>query len=205
MPNLLVDDIVEATFKATYQGSTILNVFHFKVTATAGTTDYDTTMSALGTTLIGKYWSAANLWRTMVVPTYILNYVRLQRIRPFRAYYIDSPVNQAGAEDMDGIPSNLAAVIVVRSELTTRGKSGSKHLTGMSRNELEPDVWSNAMFASLAALGQEFREEVLTAAPVVTYKPVIYDRLQNTAANIVGVTVIPEVRIMRRRTKGVGI
>lgn len=205
MPNIAENDIMEVTFRASYQGSVILNVFHFKVTTVLEGTDYELAMNALGTALLNKYWAAAGLWRDIMVSTYRLNYIRLQKIRPSRLWYIDSTVDQAGAVVEDGIPSNLAAVVIVRSENTARGKSGSKHLTGFARSELEPDVWSADIFDALTELGTQFRDDVVTAAPIVTYTPVIYDRLQNTAANIIGMTVVPEVRIMRRRTKGLGI
>lgn len=204
-PVFNLNDVVEVTMEGTYQGSKILNVWHYKVIETPLNQDYEAALLAMLPAWISKVWTAANGIKGRVVQTYNLGRVRAQTIHPIRQPYIDEAVGEAGGVNEIGCPSNTAMVQAIRPDLVGKGKTGSKHMTALPQSVIEGAFWEAGAVAEMGTALDLALTNLTTIAPAVTYRPVLWDRTNSTANNILNSIMSDEVRIMRRRTVHVGI
>lgn len=210
MPDFPVNngDIAAVTIWATYQASKILNVFHYEAIVPGGEPDGPGEVQNLAQEFVANVVdpAAGTRWLDWTVPGYIFNYAVAQIVYPIRRYYLDTDISEPGIEVGDGCPSNAGATALLRSNKVGRGRSGSKHFTGMANLTLA----NGQVQAGLKTQIEETLDKALANIPGVaaglTWEPRIWNAAKPGDINrIISRYVYPEVRIMRRRTLHLGI
>lgn len=202
--DLVTEDIVEVTMDGEYQGSKIMNVWHYYVNVTGESTDYFAALGAFLTQWVAGVWSPVGGLQERMVDTYTLNRVRAQVVGPDRKPYADLAVNQTGGGDVIGVPSNVTMVQNIRSDKVGKGTSGGKHLTALPLEWLEGAYWGAGFVTNVQAALQNALDGFATVAPAVIYTPCLFERETGNAYDIIGSNTSNQVRIMHRRTVHLG-
>jgi len=208
MPNLASGDVLLYTLRYEFFGSTYLNTFHLEYLDTLGAVDDETAF-------FGAYLTQAEAVNQLIddlrdITSDSLNFVdhRLQKIRAARHAPLVSQLSLAGTIAGDAMPGNVAMVATKRSDLATRYGIGSWHQPGMPyASATTPADWDSAAMAGLStALNNWFNLGRTPPGMVGVVWPTLWNAttpLRKT--RITTITVQPTIRVMRRRTKGVGI
>lgn len=219
MPGLDVGDIVELRFHGQSYGNLVLNVLHYKCT-TAGVgsvsvvDDLDKFLNALDTDANSVYQK----WRLCVPTNTTIEVMEAQRVQPARSVkrvFVPSNVvpGRGGSST-----ANLSAVITKGTDIGARGQTGSLHLPGVADGDQVAAELAPALITAMAVLGQTMLLPVTVAATGLTVTPVLYhppvkadpDHVPPIPARAYSSTVLTravpqsQVRVMRRRTTGVG-
>lgn len=202
--------ILEVTFVGLYQGSTILNVFHYRLlSASSAIFDGDLVVDAAIAKLQTDPLGAANAFRDCVNVAFELLHVRYQWIYPIRFSPLTSDNNCGGGTVVgQELPSNVAGVFLKRSIFAGPHGHGSCHMSGLSVQSVVGPVLSAEYKTDLSVFAARMDDtislsEILSGASLA---PVLYDRSSPATSALWNETQVMEsVRVMRRRTLGVGI
>lgn len=211
-PTVNENDIVEATFKGTLCGQTILNVWHYRLDG-SGAPALDTALDDLRdqidspTGLKGKWLAAA-------AGNYQLDQLVLQVISPVRWARFAYDIGEPGAQANDASTADLACYTELSGWFATdRTLGGKRGMTGGYHFAPVP-----AEFIVDGMVDPDYRDPYMTdigakillplaAAGGGNWQPTIYHR-NGEGVKYTDVTrykVKPEARVMRRRTVGRGI
>lgn len=206
---LTTGDVVELTVEALYQGSKVLNVFHYEWGGPITTpTDGVLEVTNLIDEFSSKVWNpAAGSWRARVTADYQITRYKAQVVFPTRKHYIQkAELNPAGAAPAPGIPSDTNLTISIQSERAGRGTTGNKKFTGLPLS-----TFSNALFATgeailWAIVGGKLISPLLDILATPSWTPIVWSKkLSAERAPAIGISVQPEVRVLRRRQSGKGV
>jgi len=201
-------DIAQVTVWATYQSSKILNVFHYEAVVPGGEPDGPGEIAALALKFVQAVVdpAAGTKWIDWVVPEYHFDYAIAQIVYPLRRYYLDSDINLDGIEVGPGCPSNIGATTLLRSNKVGRGRSGSKHWTGMANITLDAGVVQLGLRTQINETVDKALANIPGIAGGLTWEPRIWNASKPADINrIISKYTYPETRIMRRRTLHLGI
>lgn len=200
-------DVIEAQLIGSLAGQTTRNVMHFYVGATAGAevdfatwaANFDAQLRAVGKIFDRiRQFAPSNL--DMSTRTYqIISPVRQVKATIFSAY--------TGANITQAVTANVAGVVTKRGDLANRQNIGSLHVvapgpTGAATNgtfDAPTQTLLNAIALTLP-LAIAFTSTTVTKTMV----PAIYHRATHSYSDITSGTGRTTVRVMRRRTVGVG-
>lgn len=138
-------------------------------------------------------------------PQWTLEYITGQVVAPMRMRFWKHTVNEPGTFDGVCESPNQAATIEKWSSVGGRKGVGSTHLAGVPTNGMEDGRWGAAYLAALVTVGNRIKSIYDPALGGGVYVPIITGKTF-TPANlfIQGTIVQSTVRVMRRRTIGVG-
>lgn len=129
-------------------------------------------------------------------------------INPVRYFYVRSNLNIPGSYPTgDPIPSNSSAVITFQAEVAGRGRAGSTHVGGLTSSVYLDDGTIDPDYnGALEDLGLALMKGIGGVAPNNYWVPVTYNGSKAPNWNgLVAFQVQQEMRVMRRRTVGLGI
>jgi len=205
--NLAVGDKVEVTFEGVLCGQIIQNKFHYRVASiVGGAIDQEAAFAALDaswTLPLGLYFTY-----TLFLPdNWLSTKNSYQVVKPQRYIAYKYAHALTGNSTFNALTANMAAVFTKRGNLGQRDNISTTHLplsedSGIYTNgKLTP-----ATQATLATLAAFFKTDqaIVAGAVTVTYTPVILHP-DGSATDITSVVVQDTVRVMRRRTVGIGI
>lgn len=207
-PTITDGDVMEITAIGELQGSTILNVFHYKVTLTTPPTDNFTFMNNALTEWRTLMWTGVGKWQALVTSDYVLESVRAQIVYPVRRFYISQFVGDAGTDLAPTVPSDTHIELALRTAGVGRGLTGNKKFTGLALSDLSGAFWSNAAQADW----DTFAPNILTAItpeilnPLNRLVPIVWSRKRAAdRREIVAAESRPEVRVepSRRAFRGI--
>lgn len=202
--------IVEVTFWFTYQSSICMNVFHYVTNNTIVKTN-----GVAIVTEIGDY-AKQQIWNSIIPGTYLknitspnctLNFVRAQKVAGDRKWYIDEIVNEAGTYSIgQDLPSDVQWCLSLQATRVGRGRTGSKHFTGMMSG-MYANAYLAATFISLAQLvAVKVQQDLNPPSLGASCTPIIWNSKHPTTFSYIhGAVVQNQVRVMRRRQVGLGI
>lgn len=201
-------DICQVTIWCTYQSSKILNVLHYEAVVPGGLADglpeVQSLLEKIRTTAINP--AVGNKWRDWTVDQYRFNYSIGQIIYPTRRFYVSDQIELSGTLPGDGCPSNVGATASLQSSKVGRGRSGSKHFTGLDNADVAGGSLNAITRTNIQDTVDKLTTDIISADPSLTWKPRIWSNSHPGDINeIVSSYVWPEPRIMRRRTLHVGI
>lgn len=210
-PNpIAIGDIVVLTIFSTWNSQRYLNVLHYQCKNLPMDTHYALCMNDL----IAAVQSDAV---TSIVPKLALcmgvdasiTEVRAQRVYPTRDYYIsDNTVIQGGGVDQC-TAGNLSAVITKQSTHVGRGRSGSFHVPAIPESAYASGFITANYLQLLEPLAENIDvTQVSGAGGNDVWGPGMFNPNLGALANwsdIARVKIQDTVRVMRRRTVGVGI
>jgi len=201
--------IAQVTTWATYENQIVLNVFHYRLERPGGIADGGTEIAAL----INKFElqvvlpAAGTKWIDWLVADYTIDYIRGQVVYPGRFAYVQFNTGDVGLVAQPGCSSNLGVTVSLQSEVAGRGKTGSKHFTGVQATKLAGGV----VDAGLAASVRDTMLAAGTSIPCTEAGGGVWNfKIWNPAnpeapSEIVNYYTQPTARVMRRRTHHVGI
>lgn len=200
------EDVIEFTLVWDYQGSTILNVYHFQLREFASPPDTEEIMNDLDSWMEDNvYGEDAGKLVSQVVEDMTLIKTRGQIVKPNRDRYYEFPKGFKGGVEEAGVPSNVALVLKGQTDAAVRGASASKHFTGFPVSALESEFWNAPLQDAIAGAHDAMVPFIANAGPIGNFVPVTLKPISGFVHDIVDWSPIPTVRVMGRRTKGYGI
>jgi len=206
--NLTAGDVVSLTVYHTLCNQTCLNVLHYQAFDVTAGIDRWAAYASLYTE-----WSAVASVRERMLAVegdnVTMERVRLQFLTPTRKLYRDFTIN-AGGTAGDGISStaNVAASILKQGDGSGRQFVGRLQVVGPPTASQNNGVWNVGYMADLEALALELKQDLVVAG-VATFRPVLIGQAAGEAVphvhNVVECWPQNTVRVMRRRTVGLGI
>lgn len=214
MPGLFVGDVVQLNLPTMLFEQQCINTFHYVVN-TAGTGSVSV-VSDLDD-LLTRFDLAGGLqatWITCVSLSNVIGNLELQQIKPIRSVKrFKVPTLAAGARPATS-STNLSAVITRGTDSGARGQVGSIHLPGLADTDQVTGEVLPALLAFMSALGSAMLDDVLVPVTGLKLKPVLFhpDIKDNTGhvtrpwfvTPLTRTIPQPTIRVMRRRTVGVG-
>lgn len=208
MPNVALNDVMQMTLGYIVQGQQCLLTRHYYLKNAPADTDYDTWLAdminawLIGTVPISPTMAA--LQDTDVVQ----NFIMCQKVYPQRWYYLRIPQSIPGTNVTGNpLPSNVAVTITLQPENPGRGRSGSAHIGGLTTEALtDSGRVSNATQGLMNDLAEQLNNGIGGVSPNNYWAPCMYKPSGTTRINpVISFTLQDSMRVMRRRTLGLGI
>lgn len=209
IPEIAAGNIVQVTIESQALGQTLLNVLHYRAKIALAGQDYFLVMSNLAEA-IGESPTAGivpKMLPLMGANTSVAN-IYCQRIAPVRSPFLKTLVDMPGSHVEDCDASNLAAVITKRGDVSGRGRSGTFHLGGLGNTVYGHGFITPGSLTLLEELADKMNDPQLTSGGSSVFEPIIYNPgggSPGTGNEIVFCGPSNTVRVMRRRTVGLGI
>lgn len=213
MPRTVVPGaVLELAYAGRHDGQRTLNILHFGITTISGATEVDGDSVILGLLAEGYNTETPGEWLhtylSCISSDFALEFIRSQWVSPTRwSYTTHVPAIAVGLVAQLSMPANVSGVITKRTLLPGRHNIGSLHLPCVPKNEVEGSMLSTDQrtnMSDLAILSVDVNN-ITVGAATVTVSPLIFNALVPASSQVWLSNVIqPEVRIMRRRTVGVG-
>lgn len=204
---IAVNDVIRVTFFQRLFDQRVLTVFHMRcITAPApGTSD----ILAM-TNLADQVGDPANVplleWRPLVTPSIVFDEVRCQRVSPTRSIYGKNFIGVNGTNAGTSVTANVAASIEKRSGIPGRTGIGRVQMAGVPQEQMVNGSLDSVYLALVQNAWEELLGNVTVAADGSVYDWIIWGEGVPTIDNgIIDVQAKDTVRVMHRRTKGIGI
>lgn len=209
---LAVDDIFLVTFKGECANQTILNTFYYRIDE-LGTAPLPTDLQAESILADALTAGGADVLQTLFLAclpqNYTLSEVWVQKVFPARYRKHVEAEAAEGTIAADALATNLAAVISRFGIEANRHNIGSVHIgpipTGATW-QVDGQVTSTYK-AALIAFGGAMLEEIdLLGSNKIKWVPTLFAAVGTPVHADIQTTVAQDtVRVMRRRTVGLGI
>lgn len=207
---LPLNAIIEVSWRYEYALQQYLNIRHYRVAtpvpdATPVNTEMNNFLDYFNLTAIGTI--TGEILQSLGNNCSIRE-IRVQPIKPTRMIFYRTFVNFEGDAADQADTGNVAAVISLNTAMAGRDQLGSFHLPCPPKNAMFSGQFTNAYVDGLGGLELLLKSGVDIAATGGSYLPVIFHRNALPgfqSDDIIGATRRRTVRVMRRRTVGVGI
>lgn len=212
MPSPIISgDIIQVVFRTIVQEQTCLNVLHFKITQPVGQPSFTSDMELLFTCVDpATAGSVGQTFRSAIATNATIQDITLQRVSPTRDFYMRFPIGLAGISTVgECTATNVSGVITKQSEKPGRGRSGSFHIPGIGQNGYSAGRLTNAYRAEILPLQDALKEDLID--PVTSDHLGVPGMFHPSAPlgqqfqQVVATSIQSTLRVMRRRTVGVGI
>lgn len=207
---LAVGDIVSMSFSGVCLGQRILLTHNLRVTtAASGSTTVQQDLTALAEYVdpaqparIGEAYLAC------MPSNYTLSYVQTQALYPTRSAYWREVYGEVGTFDGPAATApNLAGVITLGTALAGRRQIANKHVGPLSPDGYNAGLIGATQLAAFETFASYLRA-IIAIPTSCTYTPIVYHRTGDGPAakfdNVTRSTIQNTVRVMRRRTVGLG-
>lgn len=206
---LVVGDIVQMTIESDVLGQRCLNVLHYRARVGLPALEYQEAMDLLNQAVRGSTTSSImeKMLPLMGENTKVVGFTS-QRVYPTRDIPVRLPNSDEGTAPTVCNASNLAFVITKQSEAAGRGRNGSFHLAGVTDQHFALGNVTLDGQTALEELADRLRDKQVTEGGEFVFEPGLYKANSSLLENwkyLVGTTVQTTVRVLRRRTVGLGI
>lgn len=205
--SITLGDIIEIRLGYVISGQRLLNVLHYRVSAEGS---IPITNGALWMQATATFFhnDAACIVQKMLQRTtneVSFNLTQAQKILPVRYRAAAATSAQLGDIDPPTAAQNLSRVITKFTQNSGRGETGSFHMAGFPASDYENGQFTNAVILGDSQLADALQANFTPVADQATISPIILSRRDvGVYGNIIGVIQQKSVRVMRRRTVGVG-
>jgi hypothetical protein len=211
---IAVGDIVELQLRALLYDQVVINVFHYRLRAAGADMDYQDNIEALRDTLHAGAFKTD--WLALNSTDYSLRTWRVQRVAPARNFLIDLAVVEAGTFGGGNKTANTSAVITKRTDRvgnhtkgvhTYRGATGEVHIPALAPTMMTAGNVTDAYRALMDTFGGQMATPAVGFLGAI-WDPVLWHRDARAAVNYDVIThwfSQQTIRVMRRRTVGLGI
>jgi hypothetical protein len=200
-----VGDVIQVLYQGLWHGQRTLSTFKYGVSTLIGTPSVGAFASGMFG-ILNAAGSTIPLFLGCCPPQYFLNQVLIQTIAPTRVVSSVFAVSSNGTFGMDSSTANLAGVITRRGQLANKKNRGSLHVPLANLDTAISNGTIGAAYQT--ALGLLSDDMLLNVNPtgLGTCIPVLLKSkgLTSDAIPLVSGIVQLTVRVMRRRTVGVG-
>lgn len=207
MADATVGDIFTVIFKGTIAGQTILSTFAYKVLTLDGNPTVASIYDGMHTALDTAVGGLRDRFLDLCPDNYFSVSSIFQKVATIRVASKTFETVLPGNYGFTAATANLAGVITRRGEFANRRNVSSLHVpypdqeTGLTGG-LVTTNWRTVA----SALETAMKAPITLAPSATTMQPVIYNRLGSpNNAPIVTTVSNQQLRVMRRRTVGLGI
>jgi hypothetical protein len=207
-PAVAIGQLANVNFSGTLDGQLIISTFKYKITAIPGSPPtFDVGANAFYTKL-NSGGNLVQLFTSCCPPQYTLNKVNIQLVFPYPKYQTLQYANgDVGTFTQDAHTANLAAVITRRGILASRTNIGSLHIPYANEDPgMSGGLVSGAMTTAMNTLSA-FMITHITDSLNIVWEPTLAKAVPISTSDLHQITqATPQatVRVMRRRTVGVG-
>lgn len=206
MAGLNTGEIVSITFMGRLFGQRVMNVLHYRVTASSTDPTYEGAAYKLAAAMQVGTASPGLSMLAAQGPEYRLESIRCQLVHPVRERYVEYPVNNSGTNAGNCTSPNVSAVIIKKAAAITRHGLGTFHLPGIPETGYVAGALTGAYTTLMTTIAAKLLNDVTPVLEVLTVQPVLWTPADGIVYfPLVTAYVIPTLRIMRRRTVGLGI
>jgi hypothetical protein len=199
--------LLQVTFEGRHENQQVMSVFTFKRTDQTGDIpDGAAAINAMWTMLVGPT-GLYTKWTNCLSEKVTDIRARLQWIRLSRFAYIQkiSDVTTQGFVPGNCMPVNTSVAITKRTQNAGRDQVGTIHMPGVPTIFVNDGRVSAQGLILYDDLGTAMRVVHVLSNPSITLTPVLFDKsTPEDSQPIANHTVQPFVRVMRRRTVGLG-
>lgn len=204
-----IGDIIEVGWESEFNAQRFLNVMHYRkqVNQTVPTTAIQEEAQIAVELSTGGAGTLVDLYRDCLPSNLTLHRVRVQVIRPLRLVPRYGSIEAAGTAATTAQQGNLSAVITFKSDFAGRNQQGSFHVPALPKDMALGGYLADAGFiADFNALGAKLIQSITPAGTGAEYLPVILHPNGHVpdGNGITDYICQSTVRVMRRRTVGVG-
>lgn len=206
---IMSGDIVQVIVRSTFQGDALLNVLYYKALSSYADDSYRETLEELAAGLIvDDINSLTDPMLAVMGGNVRLDYLQLQRVYPTRSPYIRETVATNGTYAEDCYTGNVCGVITKQCEAVGRGRSGSFHMGGLGGTLYSQGVLTADAILLFEDIANALRITQLGVAEDTGFRPGTFNPDLGAPGNfnpLLDTVVQQTLRVMRRRTLGVGI
>lgn len=206
--SLISNDIVAVTNFGSYDGQSILNVFHYIYSGDyVDAANYAAEMNKFNDSFKATVIDAA--WKARVVNTFTFDFTRIQKVGPQptdRGYYLQKNIGLAGDLPDLGCPADVQMCVSLSTDRAFRGATGGKHFTALPAASMAASYWNLLTRLSWATVGAQMQTNLVGTIPTRLLVPVVWSPRKPLAhGRILSTRVRGEVRTQHSRTVGRGI
>lgn len=197
------NSIVLVTAEYYIDGQQCLNTIHYQFRSPGPHPDYRLAMTELlsGLTAAGSFVDDLRAFMATDVSFWALH---AQPVSPVRLARVSSIIDQPGLRAGTGLPSTIAAVISRKSDQVSRKGRGNVHIGGLVVPDNEDGVLSNAARLLLDTIAPNLIDTRVIPSGG-DFVPVIWSpATPNVVFDVTHTEVMDTIRVVRRRTVGVG-
>jgi hypothetical protein len=201
-------DILEFAYLGTLYGQRVMTVLHYTVSVApteqnplVGCTNF------LNRTAHGATNDLVSNYLGCISSDYTLDFTTAQYIAPTRFVRRTLAAGIAGALASPARTPNTAATLTKTTDKSGRRYRGSVHLPGVPDNRYANGVLDATMLGYLASLAATLISDVTEATGTGVWAPCIWHRHKPVTTDhdaVAAIVAQTTVRVMRRRTVGVG-
>lgn len=206
---IAVGDVIQVVIESEVLSQVCLNVLHYRCEVQPAGATYDgalfDVMNAVG---IGDDENIVPKMRPLMGENARVFRIQAQRVYPHRDHYVRDTIDQDGLAPVVCNAPNLAFVLTKQGEKIGRGRSGNFHLAGVTDQHYALGFVTEAGIDLMEALADKLGDPIVPQLDAFGYRPGMFNPALGADLNwnpIVAVTPQPTVRVIRRRTVGLGI
>jgi len=198
------DSIIQAVIVGELYGQQTLNVLHYF--QEDGDADFRDPLSAL----LDDWDAADGLLKKVCLATseeFFIRTIMAQVVYPSRLVAVRRTTHDHNQGEIlnPALPPNVAAVITKKTDFAGRDQVGGFHLAGCPQEGQEEAEWTDGQRELLVAVGNKIIESINLGGFGNPAKPILWDPGTPTVrSEVTDFDLQRTIRIMRRRTKGVG-
>jgi len=205
---LVVDEIVQISYRGRCFGQRILLVTNWRVDTTASTASVldDLTNIATDFEATSVPGSICDVYMACLATDYTLEAVRAQVVRPSRSLYVDRTSAAVGTGQSACETANLAGTVTRVSLAAGRKGIATNHLGPLPSDAMVDGGLDSLQLGALGQWGVDFASPRTVTAGTIALLPVILHPVGSPIASsdILTFRTSNTVRVMRRRTLHVG-
>ncbi len=205
MPGLNTGDILQIQYRGTLFGQRVINSLHYRVYASSTTESYVQACIDVGFAMYNGVITPGLALADAQAPEYNLDAIRVQKVNGIRGRYVDYQVNQPGVHAGECTTANVAAVITKRTDTASRRGLGSIHIPGIPSVGYSGAKLTAAYKLKIDAVSARLINPFTVPAETTACQPILWAKLTDPVYRVLtGTFVQTTLRVMRRRTFGVG-
>lgn len=206
MAGLVTGDIVSVTYWGTLFSQRVMNVLKYRIGADSTDPTYQGAAAKLAFAMYSGPTSPGLAMLSAQGPEYKLDEVRVQKINGGRERYVSSFADLPGTYAGNCTSPNVSAVLIKKSAAITRRGLGTFHLPGIPEQGYTGGYLTPAYQVKINQIGARLINVVTPILETMVAQPVIWTPADaQIYFPIISTTLITTLRIMRRRTVGLGI
>lgn len=206
MPGLAVGDIITVTYNFDFLGQKMMNVLHYRNSATSTGENWPVLADAIGHAMVSGTLSPGLSLLACMGFNANLTTVRVQKVSPSRFRYVDRVEGLPGTYDGASSVPNIAACITKYSDSASRHGRGALHVAAIPDGVVDEGLFTGGYLTLLGTLASKLSNTVTVSGETVSLQPVIWEPVDGGVYYPLTQAVVrPEVRTMHRRTLGLGI
>jgi len=205
MPN--AGDIVQITFRSTCLGSRIMLTHYYRLNNSVSGSDKDFLTSLLNALDPDNPETPGEYYRNCLPSNTVMQEVRGQIIYPVRTAYHSFFFSLQGNWPAVATTTNTAAALTLKTNKAGRSQKATKHIGPLAPDAQTAASLSGTYSAAVGSLADSLGQSITLGGGAIC-TPIIYHKNADGPANkydvVTGRYVNPYVRVMRRRTLGLG-